>query len=71
MDEFKEAYYHKIPCKFNPETGELYGKNWFYEILVDICLWWDVYISNKEEFEITILESLDEDEIEFDLEDED
>ena len=35
-DEFIEVYYRRIPCYFNPETYELYGRNWFWELCVEI-----------------------------------
>ena len=50
----KKAYYRKIPCYFNIETSELWGRNWFYDILVDINIWIDVHIVQVEGFSIYI-----------------
>jgi hypothetical protein len=40
----KKAYYRGIPAYFDPETNELMGRNVFYDILIDINIWFDVYI---------------------------
>jgi hypothetical protein len=52
-----KAYYRKIPAYFNPETNELYGRNWFYNLLITINLWVDVNIVQVEEFPIEIEDS--------------
>jgi hypothetical protein len=50
----KKAYYRGIPAYFDPETNELMGRNVFYDILIDINIWFDVYIVDIEEFPIWI-----------------
>lgn len=40
----KRAYYRGIPIFYDPCTEDIKGRNWFYEILVDIMLWLDVNI---------------------------
>lgn len=34
-ENFKNAYYRKIPAYYNLKTDELKGRNWFYDILID------------------------------------
>jgi len=50
----KRAYYRGIPAYFDPETNELIGRNMFYDLLIDINIWIDVYVINIEEFPIHI-----------------
>jgi hypothetical protein len=50
----KKAYYRGIPCYFDLDTSELVGRNWFYDILVDINIWIDLYIVDVEFFPIEI-----------------
>ena len=38
----KKGHYRKIPILFDLETGELLGRNWFYDQLLDIALWIDI-----------------------------
>jgi len=40
----KKAYYRGIPIYYNPCNEDIKGRNWFYDILVDIMLWLDVNI---------------------------
>lgn len=51
---FKKAYYHGVPCMFNEVTKEIYGRNWFYDILVQLNIWLDVNVFEVEGFEIYI-----------------
>ncbi len=53
---FKKAYYRSIPAYFSLETNELKGRNWFYNILININLWVDVNIIQIEEFPIMMEE---------------
>jgi hypothetical protein len=53
----KEAYYRSIPCYYDDDTHELHGRNWFYNILLDVTLWFDVEILQIEEFPIWIDEA--------------
>ena len=39
---FKNAKYRGIPCWYNEDIDELEGKNWLYNILIDINIWVDV-----------------------------
>lgn len=50
----KKARYHNIPCWYESATRDLFGRNWFYDVLVDINKWLDVYIFEVEELEIKI-----------------
>ena len=40
----KNAYYRRIPAFFNPETAEIKGRNWFYDILIEINIYIDFKI---------------------------
>lgn len=51
---FINASYRKIPAYFNLETNEIRGRNLFYDILIDINVWFDVEILGIEEFPILI-----------------
>lgn len=50
----KNATYRNIPCWYDPETDELTGKNWFYDLMVEINLWFDFNILGLEEMPIWI-----------------
>jgi len=52
----KKAYYRGIPCYYNPLTGDLEGRNWFWDKLVDINLYIDFEILGLEELPIYIKE---------------
>lgn len=52
----KKAYYRRIPCYFNEETNEIIGRNKFYDILIDINIWFDYEILNLEELPVWIEE---------------
>lgn len=47
---FKNATYRGIPCWYNPVLEEVKGKNWFFEILISINIWFD--------FNVLLIESL-------------
>jgi len=53
-ENFKRAYYRSIPAWFDEETNELFGRNWFYDILININLWLDVNVFQIEEFPIYV-----------------
>jgi len=53
-DNMKKAHYRCIPSYFNPETNELIGRNWFWDILVGINVWFDFMILEIEELPIWI-----------------
>ncbi|PQL91008.1 hypothetical protein [Apibacter adventoris] len=55
-ENFKNAYYRKIPAYFNLETDELIGRNWFYDLLIEINVFVDAKILMLEEFPILIKE---------------
>ncbi len=55
----KKAYYRKIPIYFNPENNQITGRNWFYEILLNINIWIDIKIVGIEEFPILMEEDKD------------
>ena len=50
----RKAKYHGIPCTFNDETNGLYGKNWFWDKLVDLNLWLDTNFFMVEVFDLWI-----------------
>lgn len=52
----KKAYYRNIPAYFNPANNELCGRNWFYDKLIDINIFFDVHIVRVTEFPILIEE---------------
>jgi len=55
----KRGYYHGIPVYANVLTGsgvEIEGRNWFYNILVDIMIWIDVEIIMVDGFDVWIEE---------------
>lgn len=52
----KNGTYRRIPVYFNEDTGELVGKNWFYDKLVSLNLWWDVSVLGLEYLPIWIEE---------------
>ncbi len=60
MRPLTKVYYKSIPCWYDKKTGELFGKNLFYDILLDIVLWFDINIIEIEDF--TIWEEYSEDE---------
>lgn len=50
----KKAHYNGVPCYYDEETGELEGRNKFYDILVDIHLWFDINVFEVDSFEIWV-----------------
>lgn len=58
---YRKAYYRSIPAYFNPITNDIEGRNWFYDILIEINLWVDVNIVGVEEFPILMKEDDDDD----------
>jgi len=59
---YKNAHYRNIPAYFNVEESSIEGRNWFYDILIDINLWIDVNLFGVEDFPIWIDVEDDEDE---------
>jgi hypothetical protein len=53
---YKRAYYRSIPAYFNTDTNDIMGRNWFYDVLIEINLWVDVHIVGVQEFPILIEE---------------
>jgi hypothetical protein len=49
-----KAKYSGIPTYFDPMTNKLVGRNWFYNILLEIILWLDVNIFKVDTFKIDI-----------------
>lgn len=47
--QFQDARYRDIPALYDETTGEPKGKNWFYDILIDINLFIDLRILRLEE----------------------
>ncbi len=50
----RKARYRAIPCWFDTTTDELTGRNWFYDILVDINIWFDLNILELDELPIWV-----------------
>lgn len=50
----KNAKYRGIPCYFNVINNEIIGKNFFYEFLINIIIWFDINIFMVSEFPIWI-----------------
>ncbi len=50
----KKAKYRGIPAYFDINTMELIGRNWFYDLLIDVNVWIDVNIVGVEAFPIEI-----------------
>lgn len=49
-----KAYYREIPCYFNPLNNQIWGRNDFYEILLQIAIWIDINIVLVDEFPVWI-----------------
>lgn len=52
-DGYKKARYRGIPCLFNEDTYDLAATNWFYDIILDVFVWFDAVFVG--EFRIEIL----------------
>jgi len=52
--KFRNAKYRGIPCFYNPMNNEIIGKNWFYNLLIDIMLWIDLVIIEVDEFPLWV-----------------
>jgi len=52
----KKAYYRNIPCYFNSITNEIMGRNWIYDLLIEINIWIDFTLLNLDEIPILIEE---------------
>ena len=55
-----KAKYWKLPVFYNPETGEMAGRNALIELLTDIFIWIDVHILYCEGFNVFVLEEPEE-----------
>jgi len=53
-DIFYYAKLNGVPVYFQPEENEMVGRNWFYNLLLDIVLTFVVFFCNEEEFKIEI-----------------
>lgn len=51
---YKRAHYREIPCFFNPQTNDIEGRNWFYDKLIEINIWFDFNILWLEELPIWV-----------------
>ena len=52
--KLKNARYRGIPCYWNPINDEIVGKNWLYDLLIDIALWVDINVINVDEFPLWV-----------------
>ena len=50
----KRAFYRKIPCFYNEQTGEIKGRNKIYDILIDINIFIDFEILGIEYLPIKV-----------------
>lgn len=54
----KKGHYRRIPIIITDilDDGgmEFQGKNWFYNILVDLNIWWDFFVLELEELPIYV-----------------
>lgn len=50
----RKAKYRGIPCWLDTVTDELTGRNRFYDILVDIVLWFDINVLALKELRIWV-----------------
>ena len=44
----RNASYRGIPCWYNPVNDELKGKNWFYDFIVSLNIWFDFHVLRME-----------------------
>jgi len=50
----KNSSYRGIPCWYNPVNDEIRGKNWFYDLMVSACLWFDEKVLALDSFPIWV-----------------
>lgn len=50
----RNARYRGIPCWYNPFNNELVGKTWLYDKLLQLAVWFDVYVTEVEEFKVWV-----------------
>ena len=50
----RKARYRGIPCWLDTITDELTGRNWVYDILVGINLWFDLNILKLDDIPIWV-----------------
>jgi hypothetical protein len=53
-DIFYYAKFYGIPVYYQSEENEMVGRNWFYNLLLDIVLTFVVFFCNEEEFKLEI-----------------
>ena len=53
------AFYRSVPCYYDIVSGEIVGRNWFYDLLIGINVWWDFKVLNLQELPIWL--EVDED----------
>ena len=53
-DYFYYARYCKIPIYFQPETNEIIGRNWFWELLLRVIVVFEPLFVSEEGFKIEI-----------------
>lgn len=54
MNLKRNACYRGIPCWYNPITDEIKGKNWMYDHLISIVIWFDTEILMIEAFPLWV-----------------
>lgn len=53
-ENFKLAYYRGIPAYYDVNTDVIKGRNWLYDKLIELNLWWDSEILEVDELPILI-----------------
>ena len=56
QDGWRHAKYAGIPCWFHLWDNTLIGKNWFYNLILDWCLYFDINIAQIQIFKIELIE---------------
>jgi hypothetical protein len=51
INYFYKAKFKRIPCYFQPETNELYGRNAFYDFILQLVIF---IVSSSDKFKILI-----------------
>jgi len=51
---FRNAKYRGIPCWFDESTNEIKGKNWLFDKLIEVNVWFDFEVLQIEELPIWV-----------------
>lgn len=53
-DIFYYARFYGIPVYFQPETNEMIGRNWFYDLLLHLIIPFELFLVDCNEYKIEI-----------------